>query len=308
MSSHELKVAQTAHRSTTATGTLSAFVRLGRPTQWTKNLIVFAALLFSNKLFTEGSAANAAAVFVAFCLLSSAVYALNDIMDIAEDRTHPVKKNRPVASGALSPAQAGAYAVVLAAISLGSAFLIKPVVGLICLLYAVINISYSNWLKHVVILDVMLVSSGFVLRAVAGAAALSVAVSPWLLLCTILLSLFLAMCKRRCEISTLAEGAGSYRKVLSQYSLPLLDQMISSTTAATVMAYCMYSFTSSAARHAPWLMLTVPFVIYGIFRYLYLVYRRGAGEEPERILISDRPLQLDIALWGITAGFIIYAV
>lgn len=285
---------------------LADLVRLGRPLQWTKNLVVLAALVFSGQISHWGPVTASLRAFVAFCLMSSAVYAVNDILDANEDRAHPVKRNRPIASGKVSTRAGWWFAAVMATGGLTIGLTTSLALGLVCLSYGCINLAYSRWVKHIVILDVMLVSSGFVLRAVAGAVASRVAVSPWLLVCTILLSLFLAMCKRRYELVALDSGGGAHRRVLSSYSVPLLDQMISSTTAATIMAYCMYAFSSPTAHNAPYLMLTIPFVIYGVFRYLYLVYRMGEGGEPERIFISDRPLQLNMLLWIVASGLIVF--
>lgn len=285
---------------------IKAYIRLARPSQWTKNLLVFAGLIFAGKVPLFPEVIRSIITFAAFCLISSAIYALNDIYDVDQDRLHPIKKMRPLAAGLLTLASARWFALCLSVSALAVASIVSYKVALVCLGYGLLNLAYSRKLKHIVIIDVMVVAAGFVLRAFVGTVAVSVMISPWLLVCTILLALLLAICKRRCEIAALAKGAESHRPILSQYSAGLLDQLISTTSAATIMAYSIYTFQSQTGQHAPYLMLTIPFVIYGIFRYLYIVYQKGGGGEPERVLLHDRPTLLNIFFWILTSGLIIY--
>lgn len=292
-----------ATRSTAA----SLFVSL-RPAQWTKNLIVFAALIFAVKLLDPAALANASAAFLIFCALSGAVYLLNDVSDRDADRRHPIKRLRPIAAGDLSPGAAMVAAVALSAAALAAAFLLRPAFGIAAASYLALFVVYTRWLKHVVILDVMAIALGFVLRAVAGGLVISVHISNWLLVCTMLGALFLGLAKRRHEITLLAEGAKGHRRILEEYDPYLLDQMIGVVAAATMVAYIIYC--ASPETHAyfgtEWLVLTTPFPIYGLFRYLYLVHRKAGGGSPSDMLLEDRPLQACVALWGITVVTIIY--
>ncbi|HEX4825321.1 MAG TPA: decaprenyl-phosphate phosphoribosyltransferase [Candidatus Polarisedimenticolaceae bacterium] len=278
-----------------------------RPKQWVKNVFVFAPLVFADRLFDAHAVALALATFVTFCLLSSAVYLANDVRDREADRLHPVKCRRPIAAGELSPAVAIAASVVLDAMALAAAFVIAPRVGGVATAYLVLNILYSFGLKRVVILDVMIVASGFLLRAAAGAFALDVLISHWLVLCTGLLALFLGFVKRRQEIATLTDGLGT-RAILREYSLPFLDEMIGVVTAATVVAYAFYAFDPKTAEklHTEYMGLTIPFVLYGIFRTLYLVHQRGEGENPTGLFLSDRPLQVAVLSWGVSVVLLLY--
>lgn len=272
-----------------------------RPRQWTKNVVVFAALVFARRVFVPLSFGQALGAFVAFCMLSGAVYLVNDIFDVEQDRRHPRKRHRPIASGHLPIRIAWVQAAVLAVLALAGATAIRPLLGGILALYLAVQIAYSLVLKHQVILDVFTIAAGFVLRAAAGAVAIGVPISPWLYVCTVLLALFQALVKRRAEIMLLSEEAGSHRRILEDYSAALLEEMIAVVTSSTVMAYSLYTFSAENLPKNHAMMLTIPFVLYGIFRYLYLVYRRNEGGSPEQLLLSDWPLLACIVLWGTTA-------
>jgi 4-hydroxybenzoate polyprenyltransferase len=292
-----------ATRSTAA----SLFVSL-RPDQWTKNLIVFAALIFAVKLLDPAALANASAAFLIFCALSGAVYLINDVSDREQDQAHPLKRLRPIASGELSPGTAMMTAVILSVAALGAAFALRPAFAAVAAAYLALFVVYTRSLKHLVVLDVMTIAIGFVLRAVAGGLVIHVHISNWLLVCTMLGALFLGFAKRRHEITLLADGARGHRRILEEYDPYLLDQMIGVVAAATMVAYIIYC--ASPETHAyfgtEWMVLTTPFPIYGLFRYLYLVHRKAGGGNPSDVLLTDRPLQACIALWGITAIVIIY--
>jgi 4-hydroxybenzoate polyprenyltransferase len=279
-----------------------------RPQQWLKNFFIFAPLIFSENVFNRSMLLQSLLAFAVFCLLSGALYILNDIKDIEEDRLHPIKSKRPLAAGELKKRQAIAAFVILSFISLLFASLVNEEFLWICLVYYFLQIAYSFALKHVVILDVFIVASGFFLRVIAGAVAIKVQISPWLLICTTLLALFLALSKRRHEILLLDEEAINHRPILKEYSPYLLDQMISVVTASTVIAYCLYTISGETIEKfgTNKLILTVPFVLYGIFRYLYLIHQKAEGGTPETLILKDRPLLLDILLWVVSAALIIY--
>ncbi len=279
-----------------------------RPRQWVKNLFVFAGVIFSQQLFTP-LAWRALAAFAIFCGLSGAIYLLNDVADAEKDRLHPTKRQRPVASGALPRGGALAIGVGLLAASLVAAFALSWRFGLVALGYGVLLTAYSVALKHLVILDVLTVAVGFVLRAVAGAVAIDVEISGWLLICTVLIALFLALGKRRHEYLTLHGQAAAHRPVLAEYSEGFLDQMIAVVTASTVTAYALYTMSPEtvAKFHTRLLPLTLPFVLYGIFRYLYLLYRRQLGGNPSDLFLTDRALLANTVLWMITLLLLIYA-
>ncbi len=279
-----------------------------RPRQWTKNLFVFAGLIFGDKLMDPRSAAIAAAAFGVFCLLSSTIYLINDVRDREADRLHPLKSRRPIASGALPIGVANAAALVIATVALAGAFAIGPNFFGIAALYLILLAAYSLSLKHVVILDVLTLASGFVLRAAAGAVAVHVEFSHWLLLLMMLGALFLALSKRRAELVSLADDAGAHRPSLAEYSPYLLDQMISVVTASTLLAYAFYTINpETVAKFGTDLLLyTVPFPLYGIFRYLYLVHRRDGGGNPSETLWEDRPTLICVALWGAAVIAILY--
>jgi len=284
------------------------FLHSLRPEQWTKNLIVFAGLIFGLELFDRTAVLRAVSAFCVFCALSGAVYVINDIMDREADRRHPLKARRPIASGALPPAVAGVAAAVLAAVALAAAFTLGIPFGAVALSYVLLQSFYSGPLKHVVILDVLAIALGFVLRAAAGAVAIRVPISHWLLVVTILLALFLALSKRRHELVLLANGATEHRPILGEYSPYLLDQMISVVTASTLVAYIFYCISPETIQKfgTDMLGLTIPFPLYGIFRYLYLVHRREGGGSPSQMLLNDRPLLVCVALWVLAVVVIVY--
>ena len=282
-----------------------------RPKQWIKNVFVVAALIFSFQLMHPEPVLRTALAFLIFCLVSSAVYIMNDWGDRKQDALHPRKRFRPLASGELNPNIALTAIVVILAFTFPLAFLLNWQFGLITLVYFVTQIAYTFLLKHMVIIDVMIVASGFVIRAMAGALAIEVPISPWLYVCVTLLALFQAISKRRHELILLNEGTGSFRKILAEYSPAFLDQMISMVTASTVIAYALYTFTAEnlpkPVKDSHLMMLTIPFVIYAIFRYLYLIYQKDEGGSPEELLLRDRPLLVCIVLWGLTSVAILYS-
>jgi 4-hydroxybenzoate polyprenyltransferase len=279
-----------------------------RPRQWAKNLLVFAGLLFGLRLFDVMAVERALAAFGIFCLLSGAVYLINDIADRDSDRQHPHKAQRPIASGALSVPAALTSAIVLALVALAGAFALGPSFFVVAALYLALLCLYSGPLKHIVIIDVLTIAMGFVLRAVAGAVAVGVEISHWLLVCTILLALFISLAKRRHELLLLADGAANHRPILGEYSPYLLDQMIAVVTASTLIAYVFYTISPETEQKfgTHWLGLTVPFPIYGIFRYLYLVHQREGGGSPADLLLTDRPLLVCVTLWALSVVLIIY--
>ena len=279
-----------------------------RPSQWTKNLFVFAGLIFGLQLGNPTAVWRASAAFVIFCLLSGVVYLVNDIRDRDADRLHPAKRRRPIASGALAPGTAGAAAVVLAIGSLAAAFALSASFGLVSAIYLLLLSLYSTSLKHIVILDVLTIAAGFVLRAIAGVVVVNVEFSHWLLLLMLLLALFLALSKRRAELVALADGASNHRRILAEYSPYLLDQMISVVTASTLLAYAFYTIDPETVRKfgTDRLLWTVPFPLYGIFRYLYLVHQREGGGNPSETLLTDRPILACVALWGVAVILILY--
>ena len=279
-----------------------------RPDQWTKNLIVFAALVFAVKLFDPAALALASAAFLIFCALSGSVYLINDVSDREADRLHPLKRLRPIASGALGAGTALGWAVMLGVVALAAAYALRPVFAVAAAAYLALFALYTHTLKHVVILDVMSIAIGFVLRAVAGGLVIGVPVSDWLLVCTILLALFLGLAKRRHEITALADGASGHRRILEEYDPYLLDQMIAIVAAATLVVYIIYCASPDTAERfgTHLLVLTTPFPIYGIFRYLYLVHRKHGGGSPSDLLLRDRPLLGCVALWGMAVVTIIY--
>ena len=290
-----------------ASGVITAVVVSIRPRQWAKNLFVFAGLIFSHKLFTP-DAGRAVAAFVVFCALSGVVYLANDVAYRERDRAHPRKRLRPIAAGALSVRAAIAACALLAVASLiASAALGVPFL-LTAVAYLVLLSAYSVWLKHLVIVDVLTVASGFVLRAVAGAVAIDVEISGWLLICTVLIALFLALGKRRHEYLTLDAQAARHRPILAEYSAGLLDQMIAVVTASTVTAYALYTMSPETVNKfgTRLLPITLPFVLYGIFRYLYLLYRHQLGGNPSELFLHDRALLVNAGLWVLAVVVLIY--
>jgi 4-hydroxybenzoate polyprenyltransferase len=286
---------------------LQPLVQSMRPRQWIKNGLLFIPLIFDKQLTNWPALARVVMGFVLFCLLSSLVYIINDLMDIEADRNHPLKRLRPIASGRLKASTARLAAVVLALVFFVPAIWLSPEFALIGLVYLALNLAYSAWLKHTPILDVMILASFYVLRVGAGVVLINVhQFSPWLYLFTTFLALFLGIGKRRAELYLLADEANSHRKSLEGYSLSLLDQLILIVSSSAVITYSLYTFSAPnlPANHA--MMLTIPFVIYGIFRYLYLVHMEQCGGEPEEVLFKDRPLQASILLWGLSVLFIYY--
>lgn len=247
--------------------------------------------------------------FAIFCLFSGSIYLANDVFDLEEDKRHPKKSKRPLASGRMAKSEAVLAAAVLAVLSLALAFVLNRNFFIVCLVYGILQLAYSLKLKHVVILDVFLIAAGFVLRVAAGGLVIDVPLSSWLLICTMLLALFLAMSKRRHELVLLEGNASSHRPILKEYSAYLLDQMIGVVTASTVIAYCLYTVSEETAAKfgTKNLIFTTPFVLYGIFRYLYLVHQKGKGGSPEELVIKDKPLLLDIVLWIAAVIVILYA-
>ncbi len=279
-----------------------------RPEQWVKNFFVLAPAIFSRSFLEAGADMRALAAFGLFCLASGLVYLMNDLADLERDRRHPLKRLRPLASGAVSPAFAGlASLFLLPVLALGSWWLSPIFLAVVCL-YALNNVLYSYWLKRLVILDVMSISVGFILRVVAGSVAIAVPMSSWLLLCTALLALFLGFGKRRHELVLLEDGAGSHRSVLDHYGTYFLDQMIAVVTASTVLSYALYTMSADtiAKFGTDKLIFTTPFVLYGIFRYLYLIHQRGKGGSPTEAVLRDRAILVNVVLWGLASGFIIY--
>ena len=286
---------------------LKALLKTMRPRQWTKNAFLFAALVFDGKLFHLPDFLRTLAGFGLFCLISSAVYIFNDLFDLDADRQHPVKRNRPIALGKLPvpAALAGGVTLSLLAISLG--YLLAWQFALTILVYLAMMLAYSKWLKHILILDVLIIAAGFVLRVHAGTTLIMVErFSPWLYVLMTLLALYLGFGKRRAELALLAKDANNHRKVLEGYTLPLLDQFITIVSGTTIVAYSLYTFFRPEAPSGHTLMLTIPFVVYGVFRYLYLIQVKHSGGAPEEMLLSDRPLQIAILLWGLAVLAVFY--
>jgi 4-hydroxybenzoate polyprenyltransferase len=284
---------------------LNALLKTLRPRQWTKNAFLFAALVFDGKLFHLPDFLRTLAGFGLFCLISSAVYIFNDLLDVESDRQHPVKKNRPIASGKLPVSVAVVAGIVLVLFTLTAGYLLAWQFALTLLVYFAMMLAYSKWLKRILILDVLILAAGFVLRVHAGTTLIMVErFSPWLYVLMTLLALYLGFGKRRAELALLAKTATGYRQVFDSYTIPLLDQFITIVSGTTIVAYSLYTFFRPAAPES--LMLTIPFVVYAIFRYLYLVQVKQIGGEPEEILLSDHPLQISILLWGLAILIVFY--
>jgi 4-hydroxybenzoate polyprenyltransferase len=281
-----------------------------RPSQWTKNLIIFLPLMFGQRLLDPVAVAYAAAAFAIFCVLSGVVYLINDVADRDADRRHPIKRFRPIASGAVSTRTALTTAAALGTIALGGAFWLRVPFGFLAAGYVGLLAFYSGPLKHVVIIDVLTIAIGFVLRTAAGAIVIDVAIGPWLYVLTILLALFLALSKRRHELVLLADQATGHRRILEEYSPYLLDQMISVVTASTLVAYAIYTVSPDTIQkfQTNMLAITLPFPLYGIFRYLYLVHQKEGGGSPAEMLVNDRPLLICVALWAATVALLIYGL
>ena len=288
---------------------LLALLKTMRPRQWTKNGFIFAAVVFDHQVALSRPAPflRTLAGFVLLCLLSSTVYIINDLADIEKDRLHPRKRNRPLASGQLQKGPAVTAAILLPVMALPLAFALGRPFGLVALVYLAANLLYSFWLKHVVLVDVLVLALFYLLRVHAGVTLITVArFSPWLYICMSLLALFIGFGKRRAELALMEHEAGGARKVLTQYSLPFLDELINLVSTATVMAYSLYTFSAENLPRNHAMMLTIPFVLYGIFRYLYLIHIKGEGGAPDELILTDRPLQVTFFLWGLAAVLILY--
>ncbi len=299
----------TPSRVAPARSTIRLLLVSVRPEQWTKNLLVFAGVVFGGRLLEPRAVAIAVGTFAIFCALSAAVYLFNDVADRDADQNHPLKRERPIASGQLSATTALLAGLVLGVAGVEAAFIIGTELGVVAGAYLTLLLIYSAALKHVVIVDVLVIAAGFVLRAIAGAVAVRVPIGHWLLVCTTLLALFLALSKRRHELTLLAEGATDHRRILEEYSPYLLDQMIGVVTSSTLIAYTVYATSADTATRlgTAKLGLTIPFVLYGIFRYLYLVHQKRGGGSPSAMLLTDRPLVVCIALWAAGVIALLYS-
>jgi len=285
-------------------------LRSMRPKQWTKNIILFAPLIFSQNITNQQMAICSCISFIVFCTLSGSVYILNDLIDINQDKVHPLKSKRPLASGRLKPMYAVITSLVLLVLSVFiSLNYLNYLFILVAGAYFILQIAYSTILKHIIIIDVFSIAAGFLLRVIAGAEAIEVTFSTWLFFCTILLALFLALSKRRHEIILLDENAINHRKILFEYSADLLDQMISIVTTTTLIAYILYTISSDTVSKfgTDNLKYTVPFVLYGIFRYLYLMHQKNEGGSPEKVLLNDMPILITVILYCFTACYILYS-
>lgn len=286
---------------------LKGLLKTMRLRQWPKNGFIFFALIFDKQLFLTEPFLRTLLGFTLFCLISSAVYLFNDITDVEADRHHPEKKFRPIASGQLPVSVALSTAFLLTFVALPLGYLLSPMFSVILIAYLAINLLYSRWLKHVAILDVLIISSGFVLRVAAGVALITVErFSPWLYMITILFSLYLGLGKRRAELNLLAQGASAHRKVFDGYTIPLLDQYITIVSGTTIVAYSLYTFSAPNLPENHSMMLTIPFVVYGIFRYLQLIQTGHAAGAPEEVALKDRPLQITVLLWGLAVIAVFY--
>jgi 4-hydroxybenzoate polyprenyltransferase len=291
--------------------TLKALIKAMRPRQWSKNVVLFAALVFDQQLTVGNLPAilRTTAGFLIFCLLSGVVYIINDIVDVEADRQHPDKRRRPIASGKLPIPVARTFVVIVLIVIIPLSVLLSPTFAAIAVSYLLLNLAYSFRIKHIPLLDVFAIALGFVLRVAAGVVLIDVArFSPWLYVVTTLGSLYLGFGKRRAELALLADGANAHRRVLDGYTLPLLDQLITIVSSTTIVAYSLYTFSAPNLPENHIMMLTIPFVMYGIFRYLYLIQVKHSGGAPEDVLLSDRPLQASIILWGISVLVVFYVV
>jgi 4-hydroxybenzoate polyprenyltransferase len=287
---------------------LGALIRSLRPKQWVKNILVFAGLIFSRNLFNFADVLRSVGAFLAFCFVSGAVYLINDVVDRESDRQHPIKRNRPIAAGKIETGTVLVAAVVLALVALAGGWLLDRRLGAVVSGYLAMQLAYSLRLKRLVVLDVMIVAAGFALRAIAGTYVVNVEISPWLFVCTILLALFVALAKRRHELLFLEGGGTAHRDVLEKYSETLLDQMMAVASSSAVIAYCLYTIApETVAKFGTHnLMLTVPFVLFGVYRYLYLVYRKEMGGTPEKALLTDAPLIVDGLIWMAAVVAVLY--
>jgi len=288
---------------------LRALIKSMRLRQWPKNVFLLAAMVFDKQLINVTSLVHSLIGFFLFCFLSSGVYIINDIIDIEADRKHPEKNKRPIASGLLPVTVAIAAASVLVVLPLVGAFLLSPTFALVALIYLVLNLIYSKWLKHIPLIDVLVLAYFYVIRVIAGVTLIKVErFSPWLYIVTTLFALYIGLGKRRAELKLMAENAKEHRRVLDGYSIPLLDQLITIVSGTTIVAYSLYTFTAENLQGSFAMMLTIPFVMYGIFRYLYLIQVKQSGGAPEDLLFTDRPLQIDILLWVVAVLIIFYII
>lgn len=288
---------------------VKALIMAMRPRQWIKNTIIFAALVFDRQLTPNNWPAvmRTLAGFIIFCLLSGIVYIINDLADVEADRQHPEKRTRPIASGRLPVRTARGFAIGALILICPVSVWLSPAFAIVALSYFLLNLAYSKWIKHIALLDVFSIALGFVLRVVAGATLIYVTrFSPWLYVVTTLGALYIGFGKRRSELALLADGANAHRKVLDGYTIPLLDQLITIVSATTIIAYSLYTFSAPNLPDNHIMMLTIPFVMYGVFRYLYLIQVTHSGGAPEEVLFSDRPLQITILLWGLSVLAIFY--
>jgi 4-hydroxybenzoate polyprenyltransferase len=286
-----------------------ALIEAMRPRQWTKNAVLFAGLVFDGqfRLANFPAILRTLAAFTIFCLLSGVVYIINDAADVEADRQHPDKKKRPIASGRLPVRLALAFAVLVLAAALPLSYLLSPAFAWVALAYVLLNLAYSKWIKHIPILDVLSIAMGFVLRVAGGVTVIVVArFSPWLYVVITLGALYIGFGKRRSELALLAGDANAHRRVLDGYTLPLLDQYLNIVSSTTIIAYSLYTFSAPNLPDNHTMMLTIPFVIYGIFRYLYLIQVKHRGGAPEEVLLSDRPLQATILTWGLAVLVVLY--
>jgi 4-hydroxybenzoate polyprenyltransferase len=285
----------------------SAFLKTMRPKQWIKNGVIFAALVFDKKVLQWPYLWRTVAGFVLFCLISGVVYTINDAVDLEKDREHPKKRRRPLAAGDISPRLALGLAMGLMTLTIAFGVWLDPVFAVILAGYLLLQIAYSLHLKHAVLLDVMAIAAGFVLRVAGGIPLVNAErFSPWLFICMTLLALFLGLGKRRGELVQLGGEAANHRASLEDYNLILLDHLLSIVTASMILAYALYTFSAPNLPAGHWMMLTIPFVIYGAFRYLYLIHVRGTTLAPDEVVLTDRPLQVDFVLWGLVSVLILY--
>jgi len=286
---------------------LRAIIKTMRPKQWTKNVFVLAAVIFDRQLTNPEALARSIAGFFLFCLLSSSVYIINDIMDVEADRQHPKKRLRPIAAGILPISAAITSTSIILVITIAASLFLSKTFALVAVAYFLVNLAYSFWLKHIPLIDVLIIAAGFVLRVAAGVSLISVErFSPWLYVVTTLFSLYIGFGKRRAELTLLADNAELHRRVLDGYTIPFLDQLITIVSSTTVISYSLYTFSAPNLPENHVMMLTIPFVLYGIFRWLYLVQVKGEGGSPEDLVLSDRPLQMTVFLFGLSVLVIFY--
>jgi 4-hydroxybenzoate polyprenyltransferase len=286
---------------------LKALFKTIRPKQWAKNVFLLAAVVFDRKLTNLDAIQHTIIGIITFSLVASVVYIINDIADVEADRQHPTKRNRPIAAGKLSIPAAWAFAAILLLVSFPVAYWLSPAFALVTLLYLAINLIYSKWLKHVVLLDIILLASLYVIRVAAGVALIDVVrFSPWIYIFTTFLALLMGTGKRRAELSEIADGPNDQRRVLDGYTLNFLDQLITLASGMTIITYSLYTFSAPNLPENHIMMLTIPFIMYGIFRYQYLLQVQDTGSAPEEVVLSDRPLQISIALWGLAVLIVFY--